>query len=158
LPDVEAAARPAAALALLERERDLVPPQRVEMIAAALGVLEDERFAAVFGPGSRAEVAIAGSSPELPPGLAVSGRLDRLLVEDDRVLVADFKTNRPSPERVEDADPAYIAQMAVYSAVLRAAFPGRRVEAALIWTDGPKLMAVPEKLVAQALLALPRSR
>ncbi len=26
----------------------------------------------------------------------------------DRVLVADFKTNRPSPDRIEDADPAYL--------------------------------------------------
>jgi ATP-dependent helicase/nuclease subunit A len=103
-------------------------------------------------------VAIAGASPELPDGLAVSGRLDRLVVEKDRVLVADFKTNRPSPERIEDADDAYIAQMAVYAAVLRAAFPGRRIEAALVWTDGPKLMALPENLMAQALEALPRSR
>ena len=88
----------------------------------------------------------------------MSGRLDRLVVEPDRVLVADFKTNRPSPARIEDADGAYITQMAVYAAVLRAAFPGRRVEAALVWTDGPKLMALPENLVAQALGALPRSR
>jgi ATP-dependent helicase/nuclease subunit A len=158
LPDVEPAGRRTAGAALLDRERDLSPQQRAEMLSAALGVLEDQRFAAVFGPGSRAEVAIAGSSPELPDGLAVSGRLDRLVVEKDRVLVADFKTNRPSPARIEEADKAYITQMAVYAAVLRAAFPGRRVEAALVWTDGPKLMAVPEKLVAQALEALPRSR
>jgi ATP-dependent helicase/nuclease subunit A len=157
LPDVEPARRREAGLRLLEKERDLTGEQRVEMIAAALGVLEDETFAAVFGPGSRAEVAIAGAAPELPAGLAVSGRIDRLLVEPGRVLVADFKTNRPSPDRIEDADEAYIAQMAVYAAVLRQVFPGRRVEAALVWTDGPKLMNVPENLMAQALQALPRS-
>jgi ATP-dependent helicase/nuclease subunit A len=122
-----------------------------------LGVLDDERFAAVFGPGSRAEAAIAGAAPGLPPGLAVSGRLDRLLVEADRVLVADFKTNRPAPSRVEDADQAYVTQMAIYAAVLREVFPGRAIEAALIWTDGPKLMPIPENLMAQALQALPRS-
>jgi len=120
--------------------------------------LEDARFAAVFGPDSRAETAIAGRAPELPEGLAVSGRLDRLVIEPDRVLVVDFKTNRPSPDRIEDADAAYITQMAVYAAVLRAAFPGRRVEAALVWTDGPKLMPVPENLMAAALKALPPSR
>ena len=26
-------------------------------------------------------------------------------------------------------------------------FPGRAVEAALVWTDGPKLMPIPEKMV-----------
>jgi ATP-dependent helicase/nuclease subunit A len=105
----------------------------------------------VFGPGSRAEIALAGAAARLPPGLAVSGRVDRLLVEDHRVLVADFKTNRPAPDAVEAADPAYLRQMAVYWALLSEIFPGRAVEAALIWTDGPKLMPIPEKLMIQAL-------
>ena len=114
-------------------------------------MLEDARFAAIFGPGSRAEVALAGAARRLPGGIAVSGRVDRLLVTEERVLVADFKTNRPAPARIEDADPAYIRQMAVYWAVLREIFPGRGVEAALIWTDGPRLMPVPENLMTSAL-------
>jgi ATP-dependent helicase/nuclease subunit A len=158
LPDVAPAERRAAASSLMAREHDLTPDQRTEMASAALAVLEDERFAAVFGPGSRAEAAIAGTAPDLPAGLAVSGRLDRLVIEPDRVLVADFKTNRPAPSTIEEADQAYVTQMAVYAAVLRAAFPGRKVEAALVWTDGPKLMSVPEKMMAQALEALPPSR
>ena len=158
LPDLPQEARAAAAASLMAREHDLTQDQRDEMASAALAVLEDARFAAVFGPGSRAEAAIAGGAPDLPKGLAVSGRLDRLVIEQDRVLVADFKTNRPSPTRIEDADGAYITQMAVYAAVLRAAFPGRKVEAALVWTDGPKLMPVPENMMAAALKALPTSR
>ena len=158
LPDLPPGERRAAAASLMAREHDLTPEQRAEMASAALGVLEDERFGAVFGPGSRAEAAIAGGAPDLPAGLKVSGRLDRLVIEKDRVLVADFKTNRPSPSRIEEADRGYITQMAVYAAVLRAAFPGRKVEAALVWTDGPKLMPVPENLMTAALQALPPSR
>jgi ATP-dependent helicase/nuclease subunit A len=74
------------------------------------------------------------------------------------VLVADFKTNRPSPDRIEDVDPAYIAQIAIYVAVLRSVFPGRTVEAALVWTDGPKLTPVSEKLMREALGKLGRER
>ena len=44
--------------------------------------------------------------------------------------------------------------MAVYVAVLRALYPDRPVEAALVWTDGPKLMAVPQGLMAEALAGL----
>ena len=157
LPDLPEGERPQAAVALLRRERDLTHDQRAEMAAAALSVLQDSRFAEVFGPGSRAEVAIAGSAAALPQGLKISGRIDRLVVLADRVLVADFKTNRPSPARIEDADPAYLRQMAVYAAVLGEVFPGRRIEAALIWTDGPKLMPVPEKLMAQSLAELGRN-
>jgi len=154
LPDVAPEQRATAAGRLLAAERDLTDEQRAEMAAAAFGVLDDARFSAVFGPGSRAEVALAGTSVHLPKGLAVSGRVDRLVVDEGRVLVVDYKTNRPSPDQIEDADPAYLAQMAVYAAVLREVFPGRTVEAALVWTDGPKLMPVPEKVMAQALARL----
>lgn len=151
LPDVASAERPAAARRLLTGERDLTDDQRAEMAAAALAVLDDARFAEVFGPGSRAEVALAGAAKTLPGGLAVSGRVDRLVVLPDRVLVVDFKTNRPAPDRIEDAADAYLVQMAVYAAVLAEVFPGRTIEGALVWTDGPKLMPVPEKVMAEAL-------
>jgi ATP-dependent helicase/nuclease subunit A len=154
LPDVEPAARRAAGTRLLAAERDLTDAQRDEMAAAAFGVLEDAQFAQVFGPGSRAEVALAGSAATLPRGLSISGRVDRLVVTPARILVVDYKTNRPSPARIEDADLAHLAQMAVYVAVLREVFPDRPVEAALVWTDGPKLMPVPEKVMTDALARL----
>ena len=84
-------------------------------------------------------------------GLKISGRLDRLVVTPDRVLVVDYKTNRPAPARIEDADPAYVRQLAVYVSILAELYPGRAVEAALVWTDGPRLMAVPQALMDGAL-------
>jgi len=156
LPDVPPDERPRAARRLLERERDLGEDQRAEMAAAALGVLSDERFAAVFGPDSRAEVALAGAAKGLPNGLAISGRIDRLVVQTDRVLVIDFKTNRPAPDRIEDAAKAYLQQMAIYVAVLKEIFPGRVIEAALVWTDGPRLMPIPQPLIDATLAELPR--
>jgi ATP-dependent helicase/nuclease subunit A len=156
LPDLPQGERAEAAQRLLALERDLSDSQRTEMAQAALSVLADPQFAEVFGPGSRAEVALAGGSASLPQGLKISGRLDRLVVLPDRVLVADFKTNRPSPARIEAADPAYLRQMAIYAAVLSEIFPDRRIEAAIVWTDGPKLMAVPENLLAESLSALAR--
>ncbi len=157
LPDLPAASRSDAAERILSKERDLTPEQRREMALAALNVLHDPRFAEVFGEGSRAEAAVAGTAPDLPKGLAISGRVDRMIVRPDRVLVIDFKTNRPAPDRIDNADPAYITQMSLYAAVLRAIFPGRRVEAALVWTDGPKLMPVPDNLMAEKLASLRRS-
>jgi ATP-dependent helicase/nuclease subunit A len=157
LPDLPPHARAVGAGRLLAKERDLTDDQRDEMARAALGVLNDPRFAEVFGEGSRAEAAVAGSAPDLPARLAISGRVDRMVVTPTRVLVVDFKSNRPSPDRIEEADEAYLAQMALYVAVLRAVFPGRAVEAALVWTDGPKLMPVPENLIEATLARLRQS-
>ncbi|WP_284876557.1 double-strand break repair helicase AddA [Brevundimonas sp. MEB006b] len=151
LPEIAPADRPDAARRLLARETDLDEAQRAEMIAAAFSVLDDARFAPVFGPGSRAEVALTGSTPDLPPGVAINGRIDRLVVTPEKVLVVDYKTNRPAPDAVEAVDPAYVLQAAVYVAVLKRLYPDRPVEAALVWTDGPKLMPIPETLLAAAL-------
>ena len=151
LPEIEPAARPDAAVRMLAREPDLDADQRTEMIEAAFRVLDDSRFAPVFGPGSRAEAALTGGAPGLPPGVSISGRIDRLVITPDRVLVVDYKTNRPAPDRIEDADPAYVLQLAVYVAVLKRLYPDRAVEAALVWTDGPKLMPVPQALMDRTL-------
>ncbi|MGV9005832.1 MAG: double-strand break repair helicase AddA [Brevundimonas sp.] len=153
LPEIEPAARPGAAVRMLAREPDLDAAQRTDMIDAAFKVLDDSRFAPVFGPGSRAEAALTGWAPGLPPGVTISGRIDRLVITPDRVLVVDYKTNRPAPDHIENADPAYVLQLAVYVAVLKRLYPDRAVEAALVWTDGPKLMPVPEALMHRTLTA-----
>jgi ATP-dependent helicase/nuclease subunit A len=126
------------------------------MAAAAFGVLEDERFAAVFGPGSRAEVALAGDQPpaaegpgDFRPGRPAGG-------DGGAGSGGRLQDQPPLARPIEDADPAYLAQMAVYAAVLREVFPDRPVEAALVWTDGPKLMPVPEKVMSDALARMAR--
>ncbi|MFO1014102.1 MAG: double-strand break repair helicase AddA [Caulobacteraceae bacterium] len=157
LPDIAPDARRDAAGKLLAREQGLSAAQIAEMAEAALIVLEDPQFAPAFGPGARAEVALAGASPRLPAGLAISGRMDRLVVEEGRVLVVDYKTNRPAPDDLAMVDPVYLAQMATYWAVLAEVFPGRAIEAALVWTDGPKLMPIPENLLLKALDEMART-
>ena len=154
LPDLDPASWDRAARRLLEKEAGLTADQVSEMTAAALGVLEHPEFAFLFGPGSRAEAGIVGGAAAFPEGLRISGRIDRLVVRDDEVLFADFKTNRPAPARIEDADPAYLRQLAMYWAVLGDLYPGRRIRAALVWTDGPRLTPAPEPLLRSALEAL----
>ncbi|MCZ7171487.1 hypothetical protein NK326_24160, partial [Salmonella enterica] len=63
----------------------------------------------------------------------------------------DYKTNRPAPDAIEAVDAAYVLQAAVYVAVLKRLYPDRPVEAALVWTDGPKLMPIPQAMLEAAL-------
>ena len=107
-------------------------------------MLNEPSFAAVFAPGSRAEVPVAGRVGDI----AISGQIDRLAVTDSEVMIVDFKTNRPPPLRAADVSPAYRAQLALYKAALGQVFPGKTVRCALLWTDGPRLMPVPDELLA----------
>lgn len=155
LPELAEEKREAAADAYLSRDTELTGAQRAEMKAAAIGVMRDPALGAIFQPGGRAEAAIIGKSRELPEGTVINGRVDRLVVTPDRVLVIDFKTDQPAPDKPSDVAETYVAQMAAYWAVLRSAFPDREVVAALCWTDGPRLMRLPE---AQLLAVLTSAR
>ncbi len=151
LPALPLNAREGAADRYLSRLPDLEDPDRQEMKAAVFGILDAPDMQRLFQAGGRAEAAIVGSAPELPDGLIVNGRVDRLVVTQDEVLIVDFKTDQPAPDRPEEVADTYRAQMAAYWAVLRRAYPGRSVRTALCWTDGPRLMFLPEDMLLEAL-------
>jgi ATP-dependent helicase/nuclease subunit A len=157
LPDLPPARRGAAAQRFLSAQVHGLDPADVEALTAeVLAVLDDPVFAPLFAPGSLAEAPLVGlvEGPDGPE--AVSGQVDRLCVRADKVLVVDFKTNRPPPETVAGVAPVYLRQMAVYCAVLQGIYPGRPVEAALLWTDGPRLMPLPVSALAPyAVAAVP---
>lgn len=154
LPELAKADWPARARARLLREPELDQEARDEIASQVLQVLAEPGFAAVFGPGSRAEVRIAGHGPGLPVGVIINGTIDRLVVTDREVLVLDFKTNRPPPRTVDQVARTYLIQMAAYRALLQATWPGRTVRAALLWTDVPSLMELPDALMDLVLSSL----
>ncbi|NLS26963.1 ATP-dependent helicase/nuclease subunit A [Sphingomonas sp. S2M10] len=119
--------------------------ERAALIDSALAVTEDPRFAELFGPDALGEAPIAAVVAE---GVVVSGTVDRLVVLPDRVRVVDFKTGRRAPASLEDVPPYHLRQMSAYVAALRVIFPERAVEAALLYSAGPVLYALPEALLA----------
>jgi ATP-dependent helicase/nuclease subunit A len=135
LPDVAGERRESAAKAWLKRQA--ATDDEIEAYAReAMSILNDPRFAMLFGPMSRAEAPIVGMAGTRP----VRGVVDRLAVDDERVMVLDYKTDRPAPTKSADAPLAYVTQLALYREVLRAVFPGKRVDCALLWTERPLLM------------------
>ncbi|MCR9129649.1 MAG: UvrD-helicase domain-containing protein [Alphaproteobacteria bacterium] len=144
LPDLPQERRRGSAERYLAAQLDLSEAQKAEIVEETLRVLSDPQFSAIFGPGSRAEVSVSGRAPGLPEGMIVNGQIDRLVITDQEILIIDFKTNRPPPERSEDVSPVYYAQMAAYRALLKAIHPGKPVRCALLWTDAPRLMELPE--------------
>ena len=144
LPDVATERRRDAALKYLARNADgWTDGDREALAEAVLALIGDSRFAAVFAPGSRAEVSIAGRLERAGrrPGL-VSGQIDRLVVSPDEVLIVDFKTNHAPPKLAAEAPRTYLRQLALYRAVLQKLYPQRPVRAALLWTERPELMEI----------------
>jgi len=156
LPDIEAAQRRTVALGYLAKQ-DIDDASAAEIVDETLGILEHGEFAAVFGPGSRAEVGIVADLPELGESARVNGRMDRLVVLGGNVLAVDYKTGRTVPEKSGEVPRPYLAQMALYRAALAKIFPGKRISCALVWTARPLLMPLPEALL-EAEIAEIRAR
>jgi len=153
LPEIPAERRADAGRQFLERAgREFSASEREAFLTRVLGLIGDTRFAPLFAPGSRAEVPIVGriARPDRPT-LAVSGQIDRLVETPGAVLIADYKTNRPAPRRLDDVPRDYVRQLALYRHVLARLYPDRTIRAALIWTDTSELMEIPSAVLDQAL-------
>jgi ATP-dependent helicase/nuclease subunit A len=148
LPDLPPGKRVVAAKRFLARPgHGLDAAAREALLAETMAVLEAPEHAALFGPGSVAEVPVTGVIGDQ----VISGQVDRLCVTAEAVTILDYKTNRPPPERIEEVAPLYLRQMAAYRAVLQKVYPGREVRAALLWTDGPSLMVLPDEALDRHL-------
>jgi ATP-dependent helicase/nuclease subunit A len=119
---------------------------RREITATVLAILGDPAFAALFGPDALAEAPIAAVVGD---GVVVSGTVDRLLVTPERITVVDFKTGRRAPASLAEVPPYHVRQMAAYVEALSVIFPGRSVEAALLYTAAPVLLVLPAALLAE---------
>ncbi len=111
-----------------------------------LAVLSHKAYAPLYGPDSKAEVPVTG----LVDGRVISGQVDRLVVTDTDVLIIDYKTNRPPPDKAEDVSQAYVVQMASYRSALQAIYPDHTVRCLLLWTDGPSVIELPQGILDQA--------
>ncbi len=145
LPDIAVRERERVALRFLAA-RQVAPEEAERLTLETLRVLGDPAFAAAFASGSRAEVSLVADLPELGLGARVHGRVDRLAVGDDHVLIVDFKTGKPVA-RETDVPRLYATQMALYRAATQRIFPGRRIACALVWTEGPVLLPLTDELL-----------
>lgn len=118
--------------------------ERGALTASALAVTQDPRFADLFGPDALAEAPVAA----VVEGVVVAGTVDRLVVTPDRVRIIDFKTSRRAPATLDDVPVYHLRQMAAYAAALAVVFPGRAIEAGLLYSAGPILHILPPDLLA----------
>jgi len=147
LPPLPPARWKAAAQAFVaSRAAQLPAKTQAEIVKETLAVLGDPTFAALFGPDSRAEVPIVAEIARpggRGPTLRLAGKIDRLVRQGREVLIVDYKTNRPPPADVDGVADAYLLQLAAYRLAVQRIFPESHIRAAILWTDGPRIMEIP---------------
>ena len=148
LPEVPAHDQFDVARKFLSRAPDLRESEIDEMISASFQTLQDSAFRDIFAAGGRSEAAIVGT---LKSGQMVNGRVDRLIIQPDHVLIIDYKTDRPAPFDASGVEMPYWVQMAAYRAVLQSLYPDRPIRCALLYTDGPRLIELQADKLSDSL-------
>ena len=112
--------------------KNQLDPGLADRIVHLISVPEHRDF---FGEGSQAEVSIGSMAPG---GQRRMGRIDRLVIRRDEILLLDYKTDWDVPEALI-ADHDYVQQLGFYAMALGQAYSGRTVRAAILWTALPRL-------------------
>jgi ATP-dependent helicase/nuclease subunit A len=158
LPEIAETERDAAARRYLDRVAGEWPEhERVKALHSVFDILGTEAFRPLFSAVSKAEVAIMGHIDLRGERRAVSGKIDRLAVTETEVLIVDYKTSRPAPLTLSTVPPAYIAQLGLYRALLQPIYPDRSISAALLFTEAPRLIALPVDVMDEALVRLTKA-
>lgn len=116
----------------------------------AIRILNRPDLARVFGPGSRAEVPFMVAARRDGQDITLTGRIDRLVVDDDGVMVVDYKSDALVPGGPGDVPGNYVTQLGLYALVAGQLFPGRTVRAEILWTQLESLMFLPSDTLAAA--------
>lgn len=96
------------------------------------------RFPELFSANSKAEVPIIGEVD----GKIISAKVDRLLVLSDKVIIVDYKTNRPAAKTLADVPEAYFTQLHSYKELVQRIYPNKLIETYLLWTNTCNMMKV----------------
>jgi ATP-dependent helicase/nuclease subunit A len=144
LPALPAEARRRRAAGLAAAFPELSKAQAENLLEKVLALIESPEIAMLFGPDALVEVPINGRVH----GYGAAGQIDRLYVDQDRIILADFKTGvRPAGP----PPPQYCQQMALYDALLGQIYPGRDIECWLVWIEVSEIQQIDAAMRVAAL-------
>lgn len=137
LPIVEEEKRDALIDVFLNKQAEDFDDKTKEFIKLeVLKLLNNSEFAPLFSSKSVAEVSLMGVVGEH----IISGQIDRLVVCDDKVMIVDYKTNRPAAKTLNDVPKAYIKQMKAYKDLIKKIYPNKKIEVYILWTNTTTIM------------------
>ncbi|MGV1802744.1 double-strand break repair helicase AddA [Agrobacterium vitis] len=155
LPGLPAEERKPAARRYGERAARFWPAhERVRLVDSVLAILDHPALSEVFSSHAQTEFSLMGTIRLGAEQRAVSARVDRMAVTDEKVILLDYKTNRQPPRQESDVPLSHSAQLAIYRELLKPLYPGRVIECLLVYTEGPHVVALTEAGLHGALQEL----
>jgi len=126
------------------------PEQHAPLAAKALSILSRPELTQLFAEGSRAEVPFLATAEHKGEMVTIAGRIDRIVVTPDGVLLVDFKSDADPVMEPGRVKPGYLTQLGLYALVAKQLFPGQRIEAGILWSGLESLLKLPDAALAEA--------
>jgi ATP-dependent helicase/nuclease subunit A len=104
-----------------------------EILQTTLRLLCAPHLQRFFSSHAKREVTLTG----MVQGQVRTGRVDLLLVEENEVLIVDFKSDQNPPKKVPQG---YVEQLELYRALLAPLYPLLRVTTWILWTSTGELV------------------
>lgn len=123
---------------LLTQAADFKEDERQKILREVLNLIKNPQFAPLFAADSLAEVPLMGEVD----GRVISGQIDRLVVTDDKVMIVDYKTNRPAAKTIKDVPSCYTKQLQAYKKLVAAIYPDKKIETYILWTNTAQIMEI----------------
>lgn len=123
---------------LQQKNWQLPHKQQADIFKEVMAVMHNPEFADIFDASALVEVPISGILGDD----SISGRIDRLLIKENEILLIDFKTNRKPPMNAQSVANIYIKQLKTYKSLLQEIWPNKKIRCALLWTDNCTLMSM----------------
>jgi ATP-dependent helicase/nuclease subunit A len=134
----------------LEALLPALPERHGPIGAKAISILTRPELNTLFGPHSRAEVPFLVEALRDGEVIRITGRLDRLIIDDSGITLVDYKSDAAVPESPDAVPASYLTQLGLYALVATQLFPGQPVRAAILWTQLESLMNLPPDSLAAA--------
>ncbi len=155
LTELPASDRRGAAQRYAERAARFWPAsERAVLVDSVMSVLGHPGLEAIFSQRSQSEVSIMGTLALEGRDYAISGRVDRLVEDQDRVTVLDYKTNRIPPKDADSVPLTHRAQLAIYREILKPLYPAKTIDCVLVYTETAEVITLPPELLARSLAEL----
>ncbi len=118
-----------------------------ELAKKAISILSNKNFEFLFGKNSRSEVAFLANGQKNGTPISLAGRIDRIIIEKNNILIIDFKSDSSPPKNLDEIPPHYLSQMALYVLVAQKIFKQYEIEGAIFWTQSESLTKLPKNLL-----------
>ncbi len=107
-----------------------------------LDILENEKFKKFFLNNSKSEVEIVGKVEDGGKEIMVSGKIDRLVEYEDKILILDYKNTSKHYRTVNELPKNYIKQLELYKKLVEKIYVGKIVECYILVTSFCELIRI----------------